>query len=202
MAGVQALLAWRRAGWRGWAFAVAVVAPYLLWIALGQNLRDQPRHALPLVALLAAALALPASRSRSALAVVGALALVVSLRTALDAQARRTIPPPGQQLVELARAQVAPARLAVFGVSSVRFFELTELADRAFAAGSLGDVQVRLARLDTLPARVWVTGELEGLTGSAWPLEHVATLCRPPRLDRRLPCLEVYAWKLPFLPAR
>ncbi|HEY8040724.1 MAG TPA: glycosyltransferase family 39 protein [Polyangiaceae bacterium] len=202
MAGVQALLAWRRAGWRGWAFAVAVVAPYLLWIALGQNLRDQPRHALPLVALLAAALALPASRSRSALAVVGALALLVSLRTALDAQARRTIPPPGQQLVELARAQVAPARLAVFGVSSVRFFELTELADRAFAAGSLGDVQVRLARLDTLPARVWVTGELEGLTGSAWPLEHVATLCRPPRLDRRLPCLEVYAWKLPFLPAR
>ena len=30
--------------------------------------------------------------------------------------------------------------------------------------------------------------------------EAIAALCRPPRIDRRMPCLEVYAWRLPFLP--
>jgi hypothetical protein len=194
-----ALAAWRRAGWRGWGRAALVVAPYLAWIALGQNLRDQPRHALPLVALLAAGLALPAAASRRALAVVGALAVLVATRAALDAHARRTVPPPGVQLVDLVRAQPAPDRVDVFGVSSVRFFETTELAGQAFTAGSLGDVQVRLTRLASLPARVWVTGELTGRDASPWPLEPVATLCRPPRIDRRAPCLEVYAWRLPYL---
>ena len=195
-----ALAAWRRAKWQGWGSAALVVAPYLVWIALGQNLRDQPRHVLPLVALLSAAIALPAATSRRALALVGALAVLVATRTALDAHARRTTPPPGVQLLELARAQPTPERVDVFGVSSVRFFETTELAGHAFPAGSLGDVQVRLTRLDALPSRVWVTGEIEGLQGSPWPLEHLATLCRPARIDRRSPCLDVYSWKVPYLP--
>jgi hypothetical protein len=194
-----ALVAWHRAGWRRWWQAAFVVAPYLAWIALGQNLRDQPRHVLPLVVILSAAIALPAATSRRALAVVGAFAVLVAMRTAVDAHARRTIPPPGVQLVELARAQPAPSRLDVFGVSSVRFFETTELAPHAFAAGALGDVQVRLTRLDALPSRVWVTGEVTGLDGSPWPLERVTTLCRPPRIDRRAPCLDVYEWKVPYL---
>lgn len=193
------LVVWKRAGWRGWKAALVAVLPYLVWIELGQNLRDQPRHALPVVAILAAALALPAAASRRALAVVGLLGVLVATRSALDAHARRTIPPPGAQLVELARRQPAPDRLGVFGVSSVRFFETTELASHAFPAGSLGDVQVRLTRLDSLPSRVWVTSEVEGRDGSPWPLEHLATLCRPPRIDRRAPCLEVYSWKLPYL---
>jgi hypothetical protein len=194
-----ALVAWRRARWRGWGRAAFVVVPYLAWVALGQNLRDQPRHVLPLVVILSAAVALPAASSRRALGLVGALALLVAARTAFDAHARRTIAPPGVQLVELARAQPAPDRLDVFGVSSVRFFETTELAPHAFAAGSLGDVQVRLSRVEALPTRVWVTSEVEGLQASPWPLEHQATLCRPPRIDRRAPCLEVYSWKLPYL---
>jgi hypothetical protein len=194
-----AIVAWRRVRWHGWGSAAVVVAPYLVWIALGQNLRDQPRHVLPLVVLLSAAIALPAARSRRAFAVVGALAILVATRTAFDAYARRTIPPPGAQLVELARAQPSPDRLDVFGVSSVRFFETTELAPHAFAAGALGDVQVRLTRLDALPSRVWVTSEVAGLQGSPWPLEHLATLCRPPRIERSAPCLEVYSWKLPYL---
>jgi hypothetical protein len=194
-----AFVAWHRAGWRGWGSAALVVAPYLVWIALGQNLRDQPRHVLPLVAILSAAIALPAALSRRTFAAVGVLAVLVATRTALDAHARRTIPPPGVQLVELARAQPSPDHLDVFGVSSVRFFETTELAPHAFPAGSLGDVQVRLSRVEALPSRVWVTSEVEGLQGSPWPLEHLATLCRPPRIDRRAPCLEVYSWKLPYL---
>ncbi|MGH7298618.1 MAG: hypothetical protein ACRELB_27000, partial [Polyangiaceae bacterium] len=202
-AAAVALHSWRRSGWLAWKGALVAIAPYAIWIELGQNLRDQPRHVLPLVAILGVALALPTgSGSRRVLTLVAALALLVVTRAALDARARRTIPPPGEQLVELARRQPGSGRLAVFGVSSVRFFETTELADRAFAAGALGDVQVRLTRLDRLPTRVWVTSEVEGRASSPWPIEPVATLCRPSRIDRRAPCLGVYDWKLPYLRAR
>jgi hypothetical protein len=193
------LIAWRRARWRGWLPAAVVAVPYAVWIALGQNLRDQPRHALPLVVLLSAALALSTATSRRALAVVGVLAVLIATRTALDAHARRTVAPPGAQLVELLRAQPAPGQVDVFGVSSIRFFETTELAGRAFTAGSLGDVQARLDRLDALPSTVWITDEIDGRDGSPWPLQHLATLCRPPRLARRAPCLEVSTWNIPYL---
>lgn len=202
IAAAQAILAWRDERWRGWRTAVWLTAPYLTWIALGQNLRDQPRHALPLVAIVAAALALPAARSRRAFALVATLALAVAMRTACDAHARRTIPPAGEQLVELARAQPDPDRVDVFGIASIRFFESSGLATQAFAAGSIGDVESRLTRLDRLPARVWVTSEIQGRGASRWPLVPVATLCRPSRIDRRAPCLDVYDWKLPYLPAR
>lgn len=195
-AAVQGLLAWRAARWRGWRVALALVVPYLLWIGLGQNLRDQPRHALPLVALLAAGLAIPVARSRGALAVVGALALVSSVRTASDAYARRTIAPPGQQLVDLVRTQRLPKRSAVFGVSSVRFFETTDLASCAWVVGSLGEARMVVTRLDDLPAFVWVTGEVAGLDTARRPLRPVATLCRPARIDRATPCLGVYEWSV------
>jgi hypothetical protein len=199
---IQAALAWRRARWAGWRQALVVVLPYLAWIALGQNLRDQPRHVLPLAAMIAGALGLSAVGSRRAFALVSSLALAMSVRTALDAHARRTIPPAGQQLVDLVRAQPAPGRIDVFGVTSIRFFEGTELSGQALPAGSLGDVQVGLTRVDRLPARVWLTDEVETRGQSRWPLEPVATLCRPARLDRRAPCLEVSEWRPPFLPAR
>ncbi len=192
----HALAAWRAARWIGWRSASAVTVPYFVWIGLGQNLRDQPRHALPLVALLAAGLALPVGRSRRALGIVGALALAVSLRTAGDVRERRTIPPPGQQLVDLVRAQPSPARLAVFGVASVRFFEMTELASSATAVASLGEARMHLTRANELPTRVWVTSELAGLDDSRWPLALVANLCRPVRLERAAPCLGVYEWKV------
>jgi hypothetical protein len=176
--------------------------PYLVWIALGQNLRDQPRHVLPLAAMIAGALGLSALGSRRAFALVSSLALAMSVRTALDAHGRRTIPPAGQQVVDLVRAQPAPGRIDVFGVTSIRFFEGTELSGQALPAGSLGDVQVALTRVDVLPARVWLTNEVETRGQSRWPLEHVATLCRPARLDRRAPCLDVTEWRPPFLPTR
>ena len=190
-AALQTLVLWRAAGWRRWQGVLFLVVPYLLWIGLGQNLRDQPRHALPLVALLAAALALSAGRSL-AFAVTSVLALLLGLRSASDSYARRTIPPPGQQLVNLARAEPSPARLAVYGVASIRFFELSDHPSIARAAGSLGEVSLALTRLPELPARVWVTSELAGLNDASSPLRPVANLCRPPRLDRRSPCLSVY----------
>ena len=192
----KGVLLWRASGWQGRGQLAVLVVPYLLWIAFGQNLRDQPRHALPLVALLAASLALPAARSRASFIAPAALTLLVTFRSALDSTARRAIPPPGQQLVDLARAQASPATIAVFGAASVRFFELSELASSAHVAGSFGEVVMELTRMRELPSRVWVTSELAGLEDHARSLRPVATLCRPPRLDRRARCLGVFEWKL------
>ena len=192
VASALALCEWRRSGWTGAGAAFVATAPYVAWIAIGQNLREQPRHALPVVAALAAALGLSAARSRASFAAVGVLALLVTWRTALDERARRTMPPPGAQLVSLARARSRPEPPAVFGVASVRFFELTDLAGHAFTAGSLGDVELALTRFDMLPSRVWMTSEISGLSEARPPLARIATLCRPPRQDRRMPCLDVY----------
>jgi hypothetical protein len=196
---VVAFREWRTARWRGWRLAVVASAPYAVWVFLGQNLRDQPRHVVPLVVLLCGALALAARTSR-AQGLLLSLVLLVALRSGLDAWSRRTVPPAGQQLVDLARAQTSPDRLAVFGVASVRFFETSDLSKQAFVANTLGDAEMALTRVDRLPYRVWLTSEVGGLASTRWPVSHVATLCRPPRIDRRAPCLEVYDWRPNYLP--
>ena len=193
---VQVVLSWKASRWHGAGRIAVLVVPYLVWIALGQNLRDQPRHAVPIVALVAAALALAGSRSLGAFLAPAVLALLLACRSAADSRERRAIPPPGQQLVELARAQPATEALPIFGAASVRFFELSEIASSAHAAGSFGEVVLALTRMHQLPSRVWMTSELAGLDDPAGSLRRIATLCRPPRLDRRAPCLGVFEWKL------
>jgi hypothetical protein len=200
--GLLGLLAWRTARWRGARVVALLLVPYLVWVALGQNLREQPRHVLPLVVALAVGLALAAFADRRARAPAALLVVLMATRTAIDARARRAIPPPGAQLVALVRSLPDPAQVAVFGVASVRFFEPTELAGSAYASQSLGDALVVLAHMDSLPARMLVTGEVEGLDPSPYPTEPLATFCRPPRIDRRAPCLDVYEVRPPFLRAR
>jgi hypothetical protein len=196
---VLAVGAWRAARWQGWKAASVAVVPYLAWVALGQNLRDQPRHLLPIAAILAAALAPAVAASRRAYAIVAALALAMAVRAAADSHARRTIAPPGRQLVDSVAAQPFPAGVDVFGVASIRFFEGTPWAEQAFPAEGLGDVEIRLARAGRLPQRVWITEEVSDRRGNRWAVVPVATFCRPPRIDRRMPCLHVDEWELPFL---
>ncbi len=191
---------WKQARFAGIRSVAAVLAPYLVWIAFGQNLRQQPRHALPLVVALAAGLARVATSGRRTRALGAALALLVAARTFLDARERRTVAPAGAQLVDYVRSLPDPREVAVFGGTSARFFEPTELADRAWTAGSLGDAEVTLGRMNRLPRRVLVTSELEGFAESRAPLPWIATFCRPARIDRRAPCLSAYEWRLPFLP--
>jgi chromate transport protein ChrA len=193
-------LAWRQAGWKGAREAAIVLVPYLVWIAMGQNLSAQPRHALPIVVALAVALGLAATKGPRPAAALGVMLLALVLaRTAHLAYLRRTIPPPGAQLVELVRGLPRPEKIAVFGGPSARFFAPTELSAHAQTAGSLGDALLGLGRADEMPERALVTSELAGLAESSFPLKHTATLCRPPRLDRRAPCLEVYDLRAPFL---
>jgi hypothetical protein len=83
----------------------------------------------------------------------------------------------------------------VFGGPSARFFELAAHPGvDAMTVGSLGDARLALGRLPSLPSRVLVTSELEGVASST-EVEKLETLCRPARIDRRAPCLDVYEWR-------
>ena len=194
IAGCQAFALGWETRWRGWRRLSALFVPYVIWIGLGQNLRDQPRHTVPLVALLLVGLAIPAARSRRAAAIAGALAVLLLFRTTADAYVRRTVPPPGQQLVDLARAQPPQSRPLVFGAASVRFFEMTDLAGRARVVGSLGEVRLELARVANPSGPVWVTSELAGRDEASAHLRLIANLCRLARVQRATPCLGVYEW--------
>jgi hypothetical protein len=90
------------------------------------------------------------------------------------------------------RSLPAASRPLVFGGGSTRFFESTDVADRAHAAGTIGDVVMELTRIYQPPPRVLVTSEVSE-RDSIGPAELVATLCRSVRVDRKRPCLEVYA---------
>jgi hypothetical protein len=197
-----ALVAWRRASWRGAGSAAILLGPYLVWIAVGQNLRQEPRHSLPLVVAIALGLVLAAWFDRRARVPVVVLFLLCSVRTVTDARARCTIPPPAEQLVALVRTLPDRGTVAVFGGASARFFEGTDLAPRARAVGTLGDALLALDRMEWLPTRVLVTGEIDGLADSPYPLAPFVTLSRPPRNDRKQPTLVVYELLAPFLPAR
>lgn len=188
--------AWRAKGDRPPLRPLLVILPYVAWIALGQNLHQQPRHALPVVVAVAAALGFAATTSRVARAFGAALLTLMAARTSIDAYARRTIAPPGAQLALFAHGQ--PAGVAVFGGPSARFFELDPTVVGVTVA-TLGEVRLALGRLSPLPSRVLVTSEVEGLALSSYPLVQVATLCRPPRIERRAPCIDVFDWRAPFL---
>jgi hypothetical protein len=181
---------------------VLLLLPYLVWIALGQNLRQQPRHALPIVVALAGAFALAAASSRRARVVGGVLLGLVAIRTASDAAARRMVPPPGAQLVEFVAALPDSARVGVFAGPSARFFELRTPGPLAMTVGTLGDARLAVGRLSSLPSRLIVTSELERLDSSGERLVPLATFCRPERIDRRAPCLEAFDWQARFLPPR
>jgi hypothetical protein len=179
-----ALAAWRESKWQNARIALAIV-PYALWIAVGQNLRQQPRHVLPLVAALAAALAFAAARSERVRTIAAVLALLVVTRTAFDAYARRTTPPPGEQLAEWLRDR--PDAI-VFGGASARFLEYAGLGSSSGGASTLGDVTLAVARRSPRPAHVYATTEISGADSGTLAAE----LCRPPRIDRRAPCLRIY----------
>jgi hypothetical protein len=193
--------AWQRRGWPH-ARLLLLLLPYLLWIAFGQNLRQQPRHALPIVVTLAAALAFAAASSRLSAMVGGLLVVLLGFRTAGDARARRMIAPPGAQLVDYVTALPNPHRVAVFAGPSARFFDLSPSPLHAQTVGTLGDARLAIGRSPSIPDRLIVTNELERLDSSGERLLPIASFCRPPRIDRRAPCIEAYDWVPSFLPRR
>ena len=178
--------------------AIAVV-PYALWVLVGQNVAAQPRHLLPLAALVALACA-ETTRRLSRMHILGvALGILFASHAAIDAEARRTTAPPGVQLLQAVDKLPPPAdgrAEVLFGAASTRFVELeprlpTPTAPRVLPAATMGDVELAEGKLDHLPTTVLVTSEITGPTAprGAKPF---GTYCRPERLDRRAPCLTVY----------
>jgi hypothetical protein len=156
-------IAWRDRGYPCARVALVTLLPYAVWVAVGQNVREQPRHALPLVVALAAALGLAATTSRGARSAGAVLFALVAMRTSADAHDRRTILPPGAQLVELAQRVAAEshARVAAFGGPSARFFELAPSPDAVgFTVATLGEASLALGRVDRSPSRALVTSEV------------------------------------------
>jgi hypothetical protein len=186
--------AWKEADFAHTKLVATALGPYLVWITIAQNLRQQPRHALPLVVALAVILALAATSATRARTVGVIFFFIVGVRTLSDAAVRHDTPPAGAQLVEKVRALPDPSRVAVFGGPSARMFELTDLHDQAFTVGTIGDATMALGRMRSLPTRVLVTSEVEGRASVR--TTPFATLCRPERLDRRAPCLTVYEWSV------
>jgi len=171
--------------------------PYLAWVTFGQNLKDQPRHVVPLVALLtfvlARSLLLATPPARFRLVVAGLLVALLSARTAIEAERRVLIPPAGVQLLAYLRAHssdASPADTAVFAGESGRFLDGTEWQRSVHPAATTGDALLAISRLPASPSHVFVTSELRDLPASP----PIATFCRPSRIARRLPCLNLYAW--------
>lgn len=160
-----------------------VCIPYAMWIFVGQNLGEQPRHALPLVVALVATLGVSAVRMPRPMIAAPVLALMLA-RTAMDSVARHSIPPAGVQLVAFMAGRPDDV---VFGGASVRFFARTSLADRAKQAETRGDIEIALARLDRLPRHALMTDEIDGAAGA----QVIASLCRPERIDRKRACLRI-----------
>jgi len=194
MLAVVGLLEWRENDFPH-ARLVWVLVPYAAWITLGQNIHEQPRHALPLVVALVAALALAASGSRNPRTLGVALVGLLAMRTSSDANLR-AIPPAGEQLVVLAQSLASPDRpVAVFGGPSARFFDLEPHPDvTAATVATLGEANLALGRLPSLPQRFLVTSELLDLPRGTRALVPLTKLCRDARVDRRSPCLDVYDW--------
>ena len=191
--------AWRAAGFPHVRLVSIALGPYLAWIAVAQNVRQQPRHALPIVVALAVLAALAATSATRARTVGMLFFTLVALRTFSDASERRDVAPAGAQLAERVAALPDRDRVLVLGGPSARYFELTDRPTQALTIGTLGDASLALGRMPSLPGRVLVTGEVEGRDRSPYPLTPFATLCRPPRIDRRAPCLAVFEWHPPFL---
>jgi hypothetical protein len=192
---IMGLQAWRDEGWVHARTIAIALAPYALWILFGQNVHDQPRHALPLVVALAAGLGCAATSSTRARTGGGVLLTLIALRTFGDASARVETPPPAAQLVLKVQALPDAQTTAVFGGPSARFFQLVK-DPRAHAetVPATGDAELAMGRLDSLPKRVLVTSELADLDAVRAQLTPFGLFCRPERIERRAPCLRVFEW--------
>jgi hypothetical protein len=171
--------------------ALVVAAPYGLWALLAQNVLEQPRHLLPLVAAATLALSLIAQARLIAGVALVAAALASSLPLAV---ARVRTPPAAAQLATWLCARDAQA--LVYGVRATRVIEWSVPTLRARPRGWLSEVDSDLERLDIVPRDVYVTSEVEPDPTRAARLTPLARFCRDPRLDRQSPCLGLLRYKI------
>jgi hypothetical protein len=182
---------------RALEIASIALVPYAAWIFVGQNVIDQPRHALPLVlgGLLLLACAIPSPKPIALL--LAALALLTNVPLLLD---RISTPPAAEQAADwIARTYPdGEARpIAVMAGRSARFFRRLPPHFVVRQRYSVSEAIVDLARFDRLPSVTILTSEVDLRSGGDWPMAlpdhwHIETgpqFCRDARIDRQEPCL-------------
>ena len=188
-------LGWRRPSPRARAVAAIVVVPYALWALLAQNVVEQPRHLLPLVAALIAAAAVAAARRPLIGFALAALAFAASAPLVFHRG------PPAAAVVAHRVAERFAARgdVVVFARRSARVMQSAEPSLPVRGADRVSDIFGTLERLDVLPRHIfYVAEELaaddDARSGAADDSLH---FCRDARLDRQSPCvtLRSYNWR-------
>lgn len=143
---------------------------YLAWIALGQNILEQPRHVLPLVPALLGPLAFAARRAffapsrgslllavRRAALVLGAAAAVFESSRLAIVQARYPAP-----VVRLARFCEEQPDAATLTVATFRFYRWIAFRAPSVRVESVGSIDDAVALLGRAKGRVLVTSDVPG----------------------------------------
>jgi len=180
------------------------LAPYAVWVFAAQNVIEQPRHLLPLVA--GGLLLLGCWLAPFPLSVVAICALTgcASLPLALE---RRRTPPAAAQAADWVAAHADPATTAVVATRSSRYFQALGPPLLVREHSWLSEILVDLSRFDRFPNAIFLTSEVDLHSGGGpsspipqrWQVEAGPQFCRDPRIDRREPCLGLsrLIWSVP-----
>ncbi len=170
--------------------------PYALWVLLGQNVVEQPRHVLPLVAALIVGMACLFARPGTPF-YLGLLALVgMAAQSAPLAWTHAHQPPPAVAAAEHLSAAFAPGDTVVFGGRAARLIRFAAPGLATRERTWLSEVDVDLARVNSLPPHIHVTSEVEADASRRRRLQPGPLFCRDARLDRTRPCLQLFEYSL------
>lgn len=185
----------RRPSARARAVAAIVVVPYALWALLAQNVLEQPRHLLPLVAATIVALAIAAARRPLVGAALAALAFAASAPLLVHR------PPPAAVVVAERVAAQFPARddVIVFAARSARVMHAAVPSLPTHDAERVSEILGTLERLSPLPRHVFYVAEelADDDPSHTAPADDRLHFCRDARLDRQSPCITLrsYNWQ-------
>ena len=181
-----------KAARRSLTLGLLVAAPYALWVLFAQNVIEQPRHVLPLVAAVLLAICLLVAERP----LLGSMIVVCVACAGIPvAILHATTLPAAAQAAAWVGQTYAPRDVALFGGRSLRFFSAPTLI--AHERTWMSEVYVDLERVDRLPLHVLVTSEVEGAPTHGAVLIPGPTFCRDPRLDRQQTCITLREYQLP-----
>lgn len=165
--------------------------PYAVWVLVGQNVVEQPRHLLPLIAALLLAMGFLFS-SRPWLGLPLCALIGWGASEAVWAQ-RHVLPLPLQMLTFLENHQ-SPTDTVLLGSRSLRFLHQYAPQWTVRERNELSEVPVELARLNVLPSQVLVTSELQADARELSQLHELAQFCRREWSEFEPRCLRLYRY--------
>jgi hypothetical protein len=181
---------------RARAIAAVVVVPYALWAFFAQNVIEQPRHLLPLVAAACVAVGRAAVLRGTVGPGVGVALVALAFAASTPLVVRRG--PPAAAVVAERVAPRYGRDAVVFARRSARVMQaaaptlLTRNADR------VSEILGTLERLSVLPHHVLFVAEelIDDEPSRTGPADGSLHFCRDPRVDRQSPCVTLLSYNL------